>query len=513
MECTAAPEHVTEHVALDLQWETLPWACSVSLSHTILATGTCRLHGAVTRAQRGVGKAPEGNSHNFLSSSSRFHFESYQHLQALMFAVEEINKNVNILPNISTGFQAFDSCTMLQQDLEGTLKVLSGFGGVIPNYRCQNKVPLSSVIGHSISTHSMVVAHILGLYRYVQISHFSTSSLLSDRSQFPSFFRTIPSDTFQSQGLAQLVHHFDWTWVGLLAVDNDYGQNGIQLVKKEIAKTGACVAFTETIKRGQPDRNAPHIVKTMKMSTANVVVVFSNDIDLVPVLDEMLRQNITKKTLIASEAWSTSTVTTMGRFTGTIGFTLYSGIILGFQAFLNKVHPSTSLGKNWVNLLWEQTFNCKFFNDSNISIDVKTQSKQCTGEERLGSVLNSYNDVSSLRVTYNVYNAVHMVAKALEDLRNCNKRTDPFSNSNCAKLWNFEPWQVKQHTKTPSSLALDSHGNASPLVLSIPIPQVSGIGRYLRYRNSDTEFRYFPRIGYRNRKFPEFKLNAAANEE
>ncbi|CAJ0945119.1 unnamed protein product, partial [Ranitomeya imitator] len=36
-------------------------------------------------------------------------------------------------------------------------------------------------------------------------------------------------------------------------------------------------------------------------------------------------------------------------------------------------------------------------------------------------------------------------------------------------------------------------------VLSIPIPQVSGIGRYLRYRNSDTEIRYFCGIGYRYR--------------
>ncbi|CAJ0938669.1 unnamed protein product [Ranitomeya imitator] len=36
-------------------------------------------------------------------------------------------------------------------------------------------------------------------------------------------------------------------------------------------------------------------------------------------------------------------------------------------------------------------------------------------------------------------------------------------------------------------------------LLSIPIPQVSGIGRYLRYRNSDTEIRYFCGIGYRYR--------------
>lgn len=266
---------------------------------------------------------------------------------------------------------------------------------------------------------------------------------------FPSFFRTIPSDSFQSQGLAQLLQHFNWTWVGLLAMDDDYGQHGIQLVKKEIAKAGACVAFSETIHRRQPDRNAPRIVKVMKMSTANVVVVFSDDMYFIPVLDEMLRQNVTGKTLIASEAWSTSTLMTIGRFSGllpgTIGFALYSGIILGFQTFLNQVNPSTSLGKDLVKLLWEQTFSCKLFNDSKMSNSAETQYKLCTGEESLESVLNSYTDVSSLRITYNVYIAVHMVANALEALSNCNKQTDPFPNGNCAKLWDFKPWQVKQY--------------------------------------------------------------------
>ncbi|XP_072006403.1 extracellular calcium-sensing receptor-like [Engystomops pustulosus] len=280
------------------------------------------------------------------------------------------------------------------------------------------------------------------------ISHFSTSPLLSDRSKFPSFFRTIPSDTFQSQGLAQLLQHFNWTWVGLLAVDNDYGQHGIQLVKKEIAKYGACVAFSETIRRSQPDRNAPYIVKAMKMSTASVVIVFSNDIDFVPVLDEMLRQNITGKTLIASEAWSTSTLVTLERFadilSGTLGFALFSGIIHGFQPFLNKVHPSTSLGEEWVKLLWEQTFSCKFLNDSTVNNSRETQ---CTGEESLEGVLNSYNDVSSLRVTFNVYNAVHVVAKALEDLSNCNRRRNQVFDVNCAKLWNFKPWQLLKFMK------------------------------------------------------------------
>ncbi|CAJ0928202.1 unnamed protein product [Ranitomeya imitator] len=42
--------------------------------------------------------------------------------------------------------------------------------------------------------------------------------------------------------------------------------------------------------------------------------------------------------------------------------------------------------------------------------------------------------------------------------------------------------------------------NSKFCVLSIPILQVSGIGRYLLYRNSDTEFRYFCDIGNRNRR-------------
>ncbi|XP_075131812.1 extracellular calcium-sensing receptor-like [Leptodactylus fuscus] len=344
-----------------------------------------------------------------------FHLESYQHLQALIFAVEEINKNVDILPNVSIGFQAYDSCTMLHQDIEGTLK----------------------------------------------ISHFSTSPLLSDRSKFPSFFRTIPSDTFQSLGLAQLVQQFNWTWVGLLAVDNDYGEHGIQLVKREITKAGACVAFTETIHRSKPDRNAPYIVTVMKKSTAKVVVVFANDVDFVPILDEMLRQNLTGKTLIASEAWSTSTLT-MERFTGllsgTIGIALYSGIIFGFQTFLNKVHPNSSLGGEWLKLLWEKTFSCKFFIDSNTNSSMENGDKPCTGDESLYSVVNSYNDVSSLRTTYNVYNAVHVVAKALEDLSHCKERRNPFSNGNCANLLKYMK-RVRLTLSSGKELYFDEHGD------------------------------------------------------
>uniref|UniRef100_A0A8C5MN37 G-protein coupled receptors family 3 profile domain-containing protein n=1 Tax=Leptobrachium leishanense TaxID=445787 RepID=A0A8C5MN37_9ANUR len=379
--------------------------------------------------------------HSITSLSYRFHLENFQQFQALVFAVEEINKNDRILPNITLGFLVYDSCAVLHQDLDGALQLLTGGRHTIPNYRCLQHVPLSAVIGPSISTHSILLAQILGLYRYPQISHFSTSPLLSRRKAFPSFFRTVPSDVYQAHGLSQLVIYFGWTWVGLLAVDNDYGLEGLQLVKQELVKAGVCVAFSENIIMSQSDRNAPRIVQVIKKSKSTVVVVFSNDIDFFPVLEEMVRQNITEKTFIASEAWSTSTLLSKGRvsslLSGTIGLALHSGEIAGFRTFLSKVHPDTSLGRDWAKWFWEETFQCRFLDGNTGNL-----TKQCTGVEHLDNSQGDHLDSFKFRVTYNVYASIHIVANALNNLKNCKNGAGPFMNGNCADILRFKPYQV-----------------------------------------------------------------------
>ncbi|XP_056425690.1 extracellular calcium-sensing receptor-like [Hyla sarda] len=380
-----------------------------------------------------------------------FMLDTYQRAQAVHFAVEEINKTPNVLPNITLGFQLFDSCVVLQRAVSGTLQLLSGHGKPVPNYQCIQKTQLAAVIGHSSSTYSISLAHILGLYRYPQISHFATSPLLSNHIQFRSFFRTVPSDAFQSQGLAQLVLHFGWTWIGLVAIDDDYGQQGIQMVKRDIIKAGACVAFTETIISSQQDRNAPHIARVVKDSTATAVVIFSNDIDLSFVLDEMLRQNVTGKVWIASEAWSTSSSLSVSKYSrlllGTIGFALHSGSMPGFGDFLNKINPSMVVGNQWMKTLWEQVFGCKIQDKIFPKVQPNSSIKECTGQENLETIRNSYNDVSSLRVPYNIYTAVHVVAKSLDDLEKCKKGGGPFPNGACADIENFKPWQLLHYMK------------------------------------------------------------------
>uniref|UniRef100_A0A8C5PF34 Extracellular calcium-sensing receptor-like n=1 Tax=Leptobrachium leishanense TaxID=445787 RepID=A0A8C5PF34_9ANUR len=379
-----------------------------------------------------------------------FHFESFQQLQALRFALHEINKN-GILPNITLGFQAYDSCALLRYDLEGALQMLTGLDRHIPNYRCLTDAPLSSIIGSAISTHSVLLASILGIYNFPQISQFSTSAILSDHIRFPSFFRTVPSDVFQSKGLAHLVVHLRWTWVGLVASDNDYGQLGIQLLQQEIVKAGACVAFNEKILTSSPDRNAPHIVKIIKTSTAKVVVLYATGFDTVPVLNEMAKQNVTGKILVASEGWSTSTLASLGKFSvflsGTIGLAIQSGTIPELKQFLNTINPSMSLGRAWIKIFWELAFNCRFISDKNETGSLDTNVKECTGSENLENLQNAYKDVSNLRSTYSVYTAVLVVANALRDMNNCKKGEGPFSKRLCADIKGFQPWQFMYYLK------------------------------------------------------------------
>ncbi|XP_075715706.1 vomeronasal type-2 receptor 1-like [Rhinoderma darwinii] len=378
-----------------------------------------------------------------------FLFETYQQFQALRFAVEEINRNPEVLPNVTLGFVAYDSCSVLNKELEGTLGMVTGREQAIPNYLWSGRPPMAAILGHSMSTYSILMAHVLGLYRYPQISHYATSALLSDRTQFPSFFRTVPSDTFQSQGLAQLVLNFGWTWVGLVAMGNDYGQQGIQVITQEILKAGACVAFTELILLNRADRNAPYITRIIKQSTAKAIIVFSIDVFFIPILDEMIKLKVTGKVIVASEAWSISSILLVDKYapilSGTLGFAFYSSTIPGFKDYLKNTHPFRTPGKTVTRIFWEKTFGCKFFDHDNSSSN--SSSRVCSGNETLTGVENAYTDVSNLRTSYNIYTSALVIAEALHNLQSCQEKKGPFHNRSCANPHNFTPWQLTHYVQ------------------------------------------------------------------
>ncbi|XP_048398124.1 extracellular calcium-sensing receptor-like [Stegostoma tigrinum] len=372
------------------------------------------------------------------SECASFDLRAFRWTQVMIFAINEINQDSRILPNVTLGYRIHDSCASPSQALKAALALINGQEKNIPELNCKEGSPIPAIIGESGSSQSIAIARAVTSFGISMVSYFSTCACLSNKREFPTFFRTVPSDLFQAKALAQFVEHFGWTWIGTIGGDNEYGRYGIQAFSELVQRSGICIAFSETILRTYSKERILKIVDTIKMSTAKVILAFASEGDLYPLLNEVVRQNITGIQWIASEAWITaarpSTRDNFKSLGGTIGFASRKMAIPKLKNFLMSLRPSIHSTFDFVNVFWETIFGCTFNNDSSVF------TKRCTGRENLQKVNNSFFDVTQLRVSYNVYKAVYAIAHALHSLLFCREGICQFGEDG-------QPQRLFQHLK------------------------------------------------------------------
>uniref|UniRef100_A0A8C4SLE9 Extracellular calcium-sensing receptor-like n=1 Tax=Erpetoichthys calabaricus TaxID=27687 RepID=A0A8C4SLE9_ERPCA len=398
-------------------------------------------------------------------------FSTFQWALTVVLAIEEINRDQSLLPNITLGYRLYDNCMKLQVALRAAVTLIAGLENTVTDYNCKGLPPVVAMIGDPLSSHSIAISRVLGLFRIPMISYYATCSCLSNKREFPSFFRTVPSDAFQVKALVQIIKHYGWTWVGVVASDDDYGQYAVKSFHEEMSKFG-CVAFSETLPIVNARGKILQIVNTIKQSTAKIIVIFSTRQDATALIQETVHQNITGRQWIASEAWSTSTFLAtkenFASFGGTIGTAIRRGEIPGMKNFLLKIRPDFAPSNNLLLKFWETMFECKFVdNITNLNNSYLPDSKQCTGLEDLNSKQTSYTDVTESRASYNIYKAVYALAHALNNLASCENGKGPFENSSCASVTHFQPWQLMHYLKTVNftshlgeRVAFDENGDA-----------------------------------------------------
>ncbi|XP_067245236.1 extracellular calcium-sensing receptor-like [Chanodichthys erythropterus] len=403
----------------------------------------------------------------------KFNVEIFQQAQTMAFAVNEINNNPNLLPNVTLGYHLYDNCVRLGMAFRAAISLASGTEESFSSLNCTGPPPVIGIVGDPSSTPSIAISNVLGLFRVPIVSHYATCSCLSDRKKYPSFFRTIPSDAFQVRAMVQILRHFGWTWVGLVYSDDDYGIYAAQLFQQEMQLFGHCVAFSEILPHDNNRRDIQRITGVIQASTTRVVVVFSTSSFLIPLMEEVVLQNMTGRQWIASEAWSTSPVYHTPRFLpflgGTLGIAIRRGEIEGLHDFLLRLRPSNDPRNSIVRIFWENMFRCSFGNEGSV-IDGEQVKKVCTGQEDLSTTNTPYTDVSGLRAAYNVYKAVYALAHGLHDLMQCEEGRGPFSGNSCADIINLKPWQLVHYlqkvnftTGFGDQVSFDKNGDALPI--------------------------------------------------
>lgn len=247
---------------------------------------------------------------------------------------------------------------------------------------------------------------------------------MSDRKEHPSFFRTIASDFYQSRALAQLVKHFDWTWVGAVNSDSDYGNNGMAIFLAAAREEGVCVEYMEKFHRAEPEKLLK-VVEVIRKGTVRVIVAFLAHVEMNDLLRQLSLHNVTGLQFIGVEAWITAdslvTPTSFNVLGGSLGFAVEKANISGLGDFL-------------IQDFWETKSECKETMEDDL------RGTATCRENRVLTEFKGYaDDVTELRYSGNIYKAIYAVAHSLHSILKCSE------SKVCDKTEKVTPRQVGIH--------------------------------------------------------------------
>uniref|UniRef100_A0A670K3W5 G-protein coupled receptors family 3 profile domain-containing protein n=1 Tax=Podarcis muralis TaxID=64176 RepID=A0A670K3W5_PODMU len=324
----------------------------------------------------------------------------YQRILSLAFAVKEINENPELLPNVSLGFHIYDSYTNARMTHQNTLKLLSSHKTVVPNFKCNKQKNLMAVIGGLDSEISLYMATLLDIYKIPQVKY------LDWLCSFPTWK---PSQ----MGIAQLLLHFQWTWVGILTMDDDNGDKFLQTLIPMLLKNGICIALKGKI----PATSQAADTLTSFDSILDEAIYLSNA--SVQVLD--ILPLAVGKVWIMTAQWDFSADTTqtdmdMQVFDGAFTFAIHLNEVRGFRKFLQTVRPKSKNEDGFILLFWEKAFNCLY---SDSMGGMENNNNACSGEENLESLPGTLFEMTMTGQSYTIYNAVHAIGHSLHKMYSC----------------------------------------------------------------------------------------------
>uniref|UniRef100_A0A8C6XJB8 G-protein coupled receptors family 3 profile domain-containing protein n=1 Tax=Naja naja TaxID=35670 RepID=A0A8C6XJB8_NAJNA len=362
----------------------------------------------------------------------------YQEILALVFAVKEISKNPELLPNITLGFHIVNNYFPAKITFKATLSLLSKQQKFLPNFTCDLKKTFIAAIGGRLTETSFTMATVLSNYKIPQLT-FGTFTPIDEKNVFPSLYQMVPNEIHQYNGIIQLLQHFGWIWIGIMAVDDDYGDMFLQKIEPLLLQNSICYAF---ILRTPPKAYIDEYIHLISMvlrydqlfmeDKVKVCLIYA----LAPGMENLrviiLVASLTSlpslgKVWIVTSHWnfgilSIQRLWDIQSFHGALSFAVRSMTPPGFQEFLHTARPSWVKEDNFIQNFWEQVL--------------------CTGNENLENLPSILFEMSMTGHSYNIYNAVHVMVHSLHVLLKSRSRCRNAIGTEEIIFQDLRPWQV-----------------------------------------------------------------------
>ncbi|XP_025028697.1 vomeronasal type-2 receptor 26-like [Python bivittatus] len=364
--------------------------------------------------ERGYGKSEE--IHKVLVP------KYYQNIVALAFTVKEINKNPQILSNVTLGFHIYDSHFSAQKTYHATMLLIYNLKTFVPNYICGSQNHLTAVIGGLDSKTSIDIANFLDIYKIPQVK---------------------------------------WTWIGVFVMANDNGERFIDMIVPIFSQHSICFSFIERIAELTSVNeiydlfnHGAQIHDKIMDSSANVLIFYGESDTTVrlrwlPYLTK--KGNITN--MVKGKVWIFTAQVELNShvyqrdwdteiINGALSFTVHANDPPGFQSFIESRNPSMT-EDGFIKDYWQQSFAC-VFKTSNVG---EVTGDICTGEEKLENLPVTFFEKRMTGHSYSIYNSVYAVAHALHAMISSRFVQRSVANKGRLKLQNQDAWQLHRLLK------------------------------------------------------------------
>lgn len=344
--------------------------CAVMLATACMVVHAQTIYRNDTNADVMLGGMFPVHKSNSNGSCGKIQDYGYQRAEAMVLAVNIINNNSRLLPGLRMGFDIRDTCSSPFNALNESVRFV--MQGKLDGTIIHSKIGISGAVGPASSTESARTAGFLQAFQIPQISYASTAVTLSDKTRYPYFLRTLPSDVFQAQAMADVVVHFNWTSVIAMHSDDDYGLSGIkafvQHLNQHLVDTSKSFSIVDKpipIPRNAEDSLFDTIVETInspRFRNSSVVVIYGQP-DTIEGLLRAINRTIDHRPLtfvVSDGAGDNLPMEYYPLAKGMISIVPEYNTSTAFNSYFTSLKPLNNAKNPWFREYWESLFKCSF---------------------------------------------------------------------------------------------------------------------------------------------------------
>ncbi|XP_056282763.1 metabotropic glutamate receptor 1b [Pseudoliparis swirei] len=360
-----------------------------------------------------------------------------QRVEAMFHALDRINSDPNLLPNITLGCEIRDSCWHSSVALEQSIEFIRDslisirddkdgsrwcIEGVPSSQPPPTKKSIAGVIGPGSSSVAIQVQNLLQLFNIPQIAFSATSIDLSDKTLFKYFLRVVPSDTLQARALLDIVKRYNWTYVSAVHTEGNYGESGMEVFKELASQDSICVAHSDKIYSNAGERNFDRLLRKLRerLPKARVVVCFCEGMTVRGLLMAMRRLGVAGEfVLIGSDGWADRVEVVEGyerEAVGGITVKLQSDEVSSFDDYFPKLKLSSNTRNPWFPEFWQYRFQCRI---PGHPLENLNYARNCSEDDDL-ELQDGYESLEDHYVQDSkmgfVINAIYAMAHGLHDM-------------------------------------------------------------------------------------------------